>query len=127
MFIEGSRLECNPTLMFLGVIYDRQLTFGEHVQSLCRRVNKRNGLLRMLGGKDWGWKKEDLRKVYIAISRSAIEYAAPAWTPWTSATNIAKLERVQLAAARSITSLVESTPTEAVLCGAELRPLEYRF
>ena len=121
------RLRCNPTPTFLGVTYDRQLTFGQHVQNLCQRISKRNGLLRLLGGKDWGWDKEDLRKVYIAICRSAIEYAAPAWTPWTSATNIARLERVQLQAARTITSLVKSSPTEAVLCEADLPPLANRF
>ena len=125
--IEERLLSYNPSPTFLGVKYDRQLTFGDHVQELCRKVNRRSNLLRLLGGKDWGWKNEHLRMVYFATQRAAIEYAAPAWTPWTSATNVAKLERLQLQAARSITAVVRSTPTEAVLCEAGLVPLRSRF
>ena len=50
-----------------------------------------------------------------------------AWTPWLSSSNIEKLERTQLQAARAITHHVRSTPTEAVLYEADLPWLEHRF
>ena len=65
--------------------------------------------------------------MYIAIQRSVAEYAAAAWTPWLWSSNIEKLERTQLQAARAITHHVRSTPTEAVLYEADLPRLKHRF
>ena len=86
-----------------------------------------NHLHRVVGGTTWGWQKQDLRTVYIATQRSVAEYAAAAWTPWLSSSNIEKLERTQLQAARAITHHVRSMPTEAVLYEADLPRLKHRF
>ena len=58
---------------------------------------------------------------------SVAEYAAAAWTTWLSSSTIEKLERTQLQAARAITHIVRSTPTEAVLHEADLHRLEHRL
>ena len=86
---------------------------------------RRTNLLRVVGGTTWG--KQDLRTVYIATQRSVAEYAAAAWTPWLSSSNIKKLERTQLQAARAITNHVRCMPIEAVLYEADLPRLEHRF
>ena len=85
---------------------------------------RRNNLLHVVGGTTWGWQKQDLRTVYIATQRSVAKYAAALWTPWLSSSNIEKLERTQLQAARAITNHVRSTPTEAVLYEHRI---EHRF
>ena len=87
----------------------------------------RTNLLRFVGGTTWDWQKQDLKTVYIATQRSVAEYAAAAWTPWLSSSNIEKLERTQLQAARAITHHVRSTTSEAVLYKADLPRLEHRF
>ena len=79
------------------------------------------------GRYDLGLAKQDLRTVYIATQRSVAEYAAAARIPWLSSSNIEKLERTQLQAARAITHHVRSTPTEAVLYEADLPRLEHRL
>ena len=63
----------------------------------------------------------------IATQRSVAEHAAAAWTPWLSSSNIEKLERTQLQAARAITHHVRSTPTEAVLYEADHPWFEHRL
>ena len=88
---------------------------------------RRTNLLRVVGGTTCGWQKQDLRTVYIATQRSFAEYAAASWTPWLSSSNIEKLERTQLQAARAFTHHVRSTPTEAFLYEADLPRLEHRF
>ena len=62
----------------------------------------------------------------MATERSVTEYASAAWTPWLSKTSQEKLEKAQLHAARTIIGLVKSTPREAVLIEANLRPLKER-
>ena len=109
----------SPFQVFLGARYDRQLTFAEHVRKLCQSMSDRFTLLRALGGTTWGWHTPDCRQVYITIVRSMLEYVAAAWAPWLSATSASKLEKVQLESSRAITSLVCSTPVEAVLAESQ--------
>ena len=125
--INGVPPSCTPSPTFLGVTYDRRMTFGTQVKKVRQQMLRRTNLLRVVGGKTWGWQKQDLRTVYIATQRSVAEYAAAAWTRWLSSSNIEKLERTQFQAARSITHHVRSTPTEAVLYEADLPRLEHRF
>ena len=94
---------------------------------MCQQMLRRTNLLRVVGGTTWGWQKQDFRTVMIAKQRCVAEYAAAAWTPWLSSSNIEKLERSQLQAARAITHHVRSTPTEAVLYEADLPRLEHRL
>jgi len=74
-----------------------------------------------------GVEQKDLRTVYLATQRGVMEYAAPAWNPWTSATNIQRLESVHYAAARSITSQLRSTPLEALTREAALPTMATRY
>ena len=118
---------CTPSSStFLGVTYDRRMTFGIQVKKVCQQMLRQTNLLCVVGGTTWGWQKQDLRTVYIATQRSVADYAAAAWTPWLSSFNIKKLERTQLQAARAITHHVRSTPTEAVLYEADRPRLEHR-
>ena len=126
-YINGVPLSCTPSPTFLGVTYDRRMTFGTQVKKVCQQMLRRTNLLRVVGGTTWGWQKQDLRTVYIATQRSVAEYAAAAWIPWLSSSNIEKLERTQLQAARVITHHVRSTPTEVVLYEADLPRLKHRF
>ena len=117
----------NPTPTFLGVTYDRTLSFSKHADNTAFKMNKRCNALRALSGTDWGWHRRSLRAVYVALQRSVAEYASPAWTPWTAKSHITKVERAQLKAARIITKAVASSPREAVLKEAELDTLEERY
>ena len=123
--INGVPPICTPSPTFLGVTYDRCMTFGTQVQKVCQQMLRRTNLLRVVGGTTWGWQKQDLRTVYIATQRSVAEYSAAAWTPWLSSSNNEKLERTQLHASRAITHRVRSTPTEAVLYEADHPRLEH--
>ena len=125
--INGGPLSCTPSPTFLGVTYDRRMTFGTQVKKVCQQMLRRTNLLRVVGGTTRGWQKQDLKTVYIATQRSVAEYAAASWTPWFSSSNNEKLERTQLQAARTITHHVRSTPTEAVLYEADLPRFEHRF
>ena len=125
--IRGLPLSFNAAPTFLGVQYDRQLTFSEHAKKVCQAMTKRTNILRALGGTTWGWRPAELRTIYIAIQRSLAEYGSQAWAPWLSKSNLGKLESAQLNAARAITGHLRSTPGEFVLKEAHLTPLEARY
>ena len=50
--IEGRPLKYNPTPTFLGIKYDRQLTFGGHVEEVTKKVKRRAQAIRKLGNTD---------------------------------------------------------------------------
>jgi ribonuclease HI len=102
----------NPT--FLGIKYDRSLSFNAHTIEVCRRADSRARLLSLLTSTKWGWRKDSLRIVYQALCRSILDYCAAAWQPWLSKTNVMKLERVQNRALRTITGQHATTPIEAL-------------
>ena len=113
--INGVPPSCTPSPTFLVVAYDRRMTFSTQVKKVCQQMLRRTNLLRVVGGTTCGWQMQDLRTVCIATHRSVAEYAAAAWTPWLSSSNIEKLERTQLQAARAITHHVRTTPIEACM------------
>ena len=88
----GVTPSCTSSPTFLGVTYDRRVTFGTNVKKVCQQVLRRTNLLRVVGGPTWGWQMQDLRTVYIATQRSVAEYAAAAWTPWLSSSNTRSLK-----------------------------------
>ena len=56
----GFPLLFNPTPKFLGVTFDRNLSFGAHVQSLCSKFYPRHKALRSIATASWGPTKESL-------------------------------------------------------------------
>ena len=58
--------------------------------------------------------KNTMRKVYISLIRSCLDFAAPAWLPWLSATKFQCLEATQNKALRIMTGQAKTTPVEAL-------------
>ena len=63
---------------------------------------------------EYGWRKNDLKVVYNTFIHSRIHYAAAAWQPWLSDTNIGKLDALQNRSMRIMSGQVASTPKEAL-------------
>ena len=123
----GLPLSFNAAPTFLGVQYDRQLTFSEHAKKVCQAMTKRANILRGLVGTTWRWRPVDLRTIYIATQRSLAEYGSQAWALWLSKCNLGKLENAQLNVARAIAGHPRSTPGEFVSRKAHLIPLESKY
>jgi ribonuclease HI len=126
IFIGETCLQFQPHPTFLGVTYDRRLSFGEHVGRCREKARRRVRLLKAVGGTDWGFDRDLLSKTYKAIVRSVLEYGGAAWMPWIGKTDWKRLEGVQAEAARTIVGATATSPTEAVLEEAGLRDLQDR-
>ena len=118
-----SRLRFNPTSTFLGVIFDRTLSFSKHVSSPKAKFFPRLKALRCISAFSWGLSKESLYLRHKAFLRPLLTYASPGWFPFLSVTNITKLERLHRAASRAITGCLSSSPIALVLSVASLPPL----
>ena len=107
----GIPLLFNPTPKFLGVIFDRTLSFGAHVQSLYSKFYPHHKALRSIPTASWGPTKESLSQLYKAFVRPVLTYASPGWFPFLCNTATNHLEVLHIAACRVITGCLSSTPS----------------
>ena len=91
LLLLGSCLCFNLTPTFLGVTFDRTLSFSKHVSSLKAKFFPRLKALRCISASSWGPSKESLSVLYKSFLRPLLTYASPGWFPFLSATNITKL------------------------------------
>ena len=68
LLLLGSRLRFNPTPTFLGVTFDRTLSFSKHVSSLKAKFFPRLKALRCISASSWGSSKESLSVLYKSFS-----------------------------------------------------------
>ena len=123
LLLLGSRLRFNPTPTFLGVTFDRTLSFTKHVSSLKAKFFPRLKALRCISASSWGPSKESLSLLYKSFLRPLLTYASPGWFPFLRATYLTKVERLHRAASRAITGCLSSSPTPLLLTEASLPPL----
>ena len=93
LLLLGSRLRFNPTPTFLGVTFNRTLSFSKHVSLLKAKFSPRLKALCRISASSWGPPKEFLSLLYKSFLQPLLTYASPGWFPFLSATNITKLER----------------------------------
>ena len=126
LYLGNVRLSHEPNPTFLGVTYDRTLSFKQHVDKIKARMKSRSTALQALSGKTWGASGSDLRTVYIAFIRSCAEYAAAGWMPGVADTNLEQLEVAQRHSCRIITGCLKATPTGALEREADQMPFAVR-
>ena len=116
-------LSFNPTPTFLGVTFDRTLSFSKHVSSLKAKFFSRLKALRCISASSWGLSKESLSVLHKSFLWPLLTYASPEWFPFLSATNFTQLERLHRAASRAISGCLSSSPIPLLLFEASLPPL----
>ena len=95
-FIEtpsDGRIESLGGLILLGFAFDERPTVAAHMDLVRRKFYGRSWLLRHL--KQAGVPLSDIAKIYAAVIRSVIEYAAPVYGPMMSGVQSEELERLQ--------------------------------
>ena len=121
--IDGVQLKVNTTPKFLGVTFDRSLSFRPHINDVCTKVARRCRMLNAIASRSWGWSKKSLRAVYVSMIRSVITYSAPGWTPWISDSGLDQLTRADNRAIRMISGVLSTSPLEAIYIEADVPPL----
>ncbi|GFW36664.1 putative RNA-directed DNA polymerase from transposon BS [Trichonephila clavipes] len=89
---------------YLGYTLDQEITINKHIEGQVIKVRKILNVLKFISGRDWGAEASTLHTTFISLIRPVLEFAIPIYS-CASDTNLNKLERVQLCAARIITGL----------------------
>ena len=124
--LHGEKLPTDRHPKFLGVVFDRLLSFTEHAKDVSKRAKTRCGILSALAGASWGPKWQDVRALYLTYVRPVMEYAGGAWMPCACDTAINHLEVAQRCAARAITGSTRDTNAAVLEREAHLVPMKFR-
>ena len=118
MTVNGSRhltFEDNKSeSIILGIILDRSLSFNAHVKHIKQSLLSSLWAITITVHASWGWQKPLPWTAFHVLVRFKLDYAAPAWKPWHSNTNITSLDLLQNQVLRLITRQLVSTPLEAL-------------
>ena len=124
LHILNTPLKFNPHPTFLGVTFDRTLSFKHHVLSLRKKFHSRFRAFRSIASASWGPSKESLCTLYKAFIHPIFTYASPGWFPYSSPTHITSVERMHRSSCRVITGCLSFTPIPLLHIQALLPPLQ---
>ena len=72
--LDGSEIPVVDKYKFLGIIFDKKLTFIPHLKYLKIKCNKTLQLLRVVAHKEWGADRKTLLLLYRSLIRSQLDY-----------------------------------------------------
>lgn len=96
---QGIVLEWQLSLKYLGVIFDKRLTFGPQIKSMCAKTSSRLICLRRLRGKRIRLPSAKALSVYKSFLRPILEYGCEAFISLSSC-HMDTLQRIQNEALR---------------------------
>jgi len=74
LFLYDSPIKLVNQNKFLGVIFDRKLSFVPHIKELKKKCLKALNILKVVGHYDWGADRKTLLALYHALIRSKLDY-----------------------------------------------------
>lgn len=121
----GQTLQADNTPTYLGVTFDKRLTWKHQTEKVEARAKLRLALMKKLTGTTWGADAAILKKMYAGYVRPVLEYGVTAWGA-AAKSNFDKVSKVQNQAARIITGAMRSTPIQELETITGLEPMEDR-
>lgn len=123
--LHGSSLQSTQTIQFLGVKFDRKLTWKEHFDYLKQKCAAGINLMKVLSHHYWGASTDSLLNIYRSIVRSRLDYGSIAFTT-ARKSYIKTIDRIQHKCLRLALGAFPTTPIESLQCIANEPPLSLR-
>ena len=74
--LHGQHITATKHPTFLGIKFDPQLTFAEHVSDLKSKMERRRQCLQAMAGETWGSHRRTLRTAHIGYVPAMFDYGA---------------------------------------------------
>ena len=74
LWLYGSNIPIVPEAKFLGIIFDRKLSFIPHIKYLMNKCLKALNLLKLLSHTNWGADRITLLQLYRSLIQSKLHY-----------------------------------------------------
>ena len=123
--LNGSLIPVVEEVKFLGMIFDRKLSFLPHLRSLKNKCSKALNLLRVVAHTSWGADQQTLLLLYRSLIRSKLDYGC---IVYGSARNsyLQMLDPIQNHALRLCLGAYRTSPSSSLCILANEPPLYIR-
>lgn len=71
----GNQLSSDSSVKYLGMWLDRSLRWGKHIGDIVEKTQRFLNILKTLAGATWGVHPKHLRRLFISLIRSRMDYA----------------------------------------------------
>ena len=123
--VNGQEIKTVKSAKFLGMIFDRKLSWHYHIDYVVKKCKQRLNLMRAVSSKHWGASQSTQLTIYKALIRSVIDYGAIAYDS-ASASQLAKLDSIQCQALMICTGAMKGTPLAVLQTHCDEMPLQIR-
>jgi ribonuclease HI len=118
-------LEFRPVLRYLGVWWDRTLSFSAHLIKVRAKGWRALSSVRSLAGRSWGIPIKSMIQLYVCAVRPVLEFASPVWD-CCSMFSKSRLDSIQRVALLAITGAESSTSLVSLQVYCNIQPLQLR-
>lgn len=125
IFVNNIALESVDCIKHLGVWLDSSLRWTKHIKETYEKSCKFLQIFKVLSGSGWGVHPQHLRRLYLSLIRSRIDYGSFLYDN-SAKTNVKKLDLLQNRAMRIVGGYVRSTPVYAMESDLCIPPLVLR-
>jgi ribonuclease HI len=123
--LEGSRIESVPHFRYLGITFDSKLLWRKHVEHQCSRASRLLLILKAVTKRNWGLPQKTNKFIYKRAIEPILLYGSPVWSKALDKSGLCTLlRRTQRLAALTITGILKTTSTDALLILAGLTPVD---
>ncbi|GBL91053.1 hypothetical protein AVEN_184435-1 [Araneus ventricosus] len=112
-------------IRFLGVIFDRKLTFLPHILHLRKRCERSLNILKVLSKTSWGADRTSLLRIYQVVILSRIDYGCMVYGS-ARATVLRRLDTIHHSALRICSRAFRTSPLESLYVICNQLPLHLR-
>ena len=123
--LNGCQIPVVEEAKFLGLIFDRKLSFIPHIHALKTKCLKKLNLLRVLANTDWGADRRVLLRLYRTLIRSKLDYGSIVYGS-ARKTYLKMLDTIHHQGLRLALGAFRTSPIESLLVEANEPPLKIR-
>lgn len=124
--MNNSAIASTDRLTFLGLTFDKALTWLPYLKELTIKCKKSLNLLRILSNTKWGADRFIMLTLYRSYTRSLLDYGCIVYTS-ASPSTLKLLDPIHYTRLRIATGAFRSSQTESLCAYASEPPLEYRW
>ncbi|XP_072162117.1 uncharacterized protein, partial [Bemisia tabaci] len=121
----GTKLEFVESIRFLGLIFDRKLTWKEHILALESKCKQRMNIMKYLAHTSWGADKPTLLKIYRSFIRSKLDYGSILYGS-ANRSLLKKLDSIHNSCIRLATGAYRTSPVVSIEVEAQEPSLQHR-
>ncbi|GBN13043.1 hypothetical protein AVEN_74935-1, partial [Araneus ventricosus] len=125
IYIRNFSIPVVNDIRFLGVIFDRKLTFLPHVLYLRKKCERSLNILKVLSTTSWGADRTSLLRIYQAVILSRIDYGCMVYGS-ARPTVLRRLDTIHHSGLRICTGAFRTSPVESLYIISNQLPLDLR-